>query len=238
MNVNHVAIENAVDWFIYGWDAFRQDALNWVLVALVCILVLVGIGFLPVINLLMYFLIPLLGAGTYFSARKLAIGHGVSIEYLFSVFENAEKRQQLFVLGFTLLLIMFIVGLILAPFAEKPTFQQTLQELADASWGIERGMSAGGIIFTVLSIFSAIALFMAFVFAPALVLFKKMPAFEAIKWSFKGAWKNKGALILFIVVYSLLAFLAMIPFGLGMLVLLPITVNALYAAYQEIFPTH
>lgn len=238
MNVNHVAIENAVDWFIYGWDAFRQDALNWVLVALVCILVLVGMGFLPVVNLLMYFLIPLLGAGTYFSARKLAIGHGVSIEHLFSVFENAEKRQQLFVLGLTLLLIMFIVGLILAPFAEKPTFQKTLQELADASWGIERGMSAGSIVFTIISICSSIALFMAFVFAPALVLFKKLSAFDAIKWSFKGAWNNKGALILFIVVYSLLAFLAVIPFGLGMLVLLPVTANALYAAYQEIFPSH
>jgi uncharacterized membrane protein len=80
-----------------------------------------------------------------------------------------------------------------------------------------------------------IPVMMAYLFAPALVVLNDMNAWDAMKASFMGCLKNVMPLFL----YSLAAFglmiAGMLAFGLGLFVVSPILIAAIYAAYRDIF---
>ena len=98
------------------------------------------------------------------------------------------------------------------------------------------GMAAGGmmlgvVVFTVLWAL----LMMAMWFAPALVMLHGVAPLDAMKLSVRACFHN---LLAFIVLAALLyvgVWVAMIPAGLGMLVLIPVIAGALYAAWKETF---
>lgn len=81
----------------------------------------------------------------------------------------------------------------------------------------------------------AILSFMLFMFSIPLVVFQNMSAIDAIKNSFMACVKNFPAFIVFMGIYFLLAIVAVIPFGLGLLVLAPLMIAATYVAYKRIF---
>ena len=76
---------------------------------------------------------------------------------------------------------------------------------------------------------------MAMWFAPALVVFHDMGAWESMKESFFGCLKNILPFLLYGVVALVLGVLAVIPLGLGWLVLWPVIVASLYTSYRDIY---
>ena len=96
-------------------------------------------------------------------------------------------------------------------------------------------LSPGLLIAILLSSLLFIPVMMAYLFAPALVALNDLKAWESMKLSFRGCLKN----ILPFTVYGLIAILLMIigtiPFGLGLLIVLPILTASIYAAYQDIY---
>ncbi len=80
-----------------------------------------------------------------------------------------------------------------------------------------------------------IPVMMAYIFAPALVVLNDMKAIEAMKLSFIGCMKNLLSLTVFSLLAFLLMFIGSIPFGLGLLLVMPILTASLYAAYQDIY---
>ena len=81
----------------------------------------------------------------------------------------------------------------------------------------------------------SVPLLMALWFAPALVVFNKMPALEALKASFEACLKNAFPLGAFGLMLMLLAVFAALPAGLGVLVLFPVLIGANYASYRDVF---
>jgi uncharacterized membrane protein len=59
---------------------------------------------------------------------------------------------------------------------------------------------------------------------------------DAMQSSLKACWINWAALLLFGLIMTILGVLAMIPMGLGFLVLGPVVTCAIWTAYAEIFP--
>ena len=80
-----------------------------------------------------------------------------------------------------------------------------------------------------------IPLIMAYWFAPALVALNNLSAVEAMKQSFNACLHNMLPLFVYSIIAALLLLLAMIPFGLGLLVLGPIMIAVLYTSYKDIF---
>jgi uncharacterized membrane protein len=72
-------------------------------------------------------------------------------------------------------------------------------------------------------------------FAPLLVVFHELGAWEAMMQSFSGAMKNFLPFLWYGVLLLLLSILAMIPLGLGFLVLWPVIAASLYTAYRDIY---
>jgi uncharacterized membrane protein len=57
----------------------------------------------------------------------------------------------------------------------------------------------------------------------------------AVKASFSACFKNLLPLLVFGVVYAVLAIIAVIPLGLGLLLLIPVSLCAGYCSYKDIF---
>ncbi|MCU7877883.1 MAG: hypothetical protein KZQ84_13970 [Candidatus Thiodiazotropha sp. (ex Lucinoma borealis)] len=80
-----------------------------------------------------------------------------------------------------------------------------------------------------------IPIMMAYLFAPALVALEEMSAWEAMKLSFKACLKNILPFLLYSLVAMVLMIVGSIPFGLGLLIVSPILIGAIYSAYRDIF---
>src|SRR4029079_6844782 len=76
---------------------------------------------------------------------------------------------------------------------------------------------------------------MALWFAPAVVMLQSQTAIVAITQSFKGCLRNIVPFLIYGAILLVLGMLAAIPFGLGWLVLAPVLLASIYAAYRAIY---
>ena len=72
-------------------------------------------------------------------------------------------------------------------------------------------------------------------FAPAAVVLGSFDPLRAMRRSLAGGWINLSAVLLCGVILAILLFLAMLPFGLGLLLWLPVMFVSVYVAWQDVF---
>jgi uncharacterized membrane protein len=62
-----------------------------------------------------------------------------------------------------------------------------------------------------------------------------MPMTHAMRWSLYAALANFGAMIVYGLALTGLFFVALVPWGLGLLVVIPMMVISTYIGYREVF---
>ena len=92
-----------------------------------------------------------------------------------------------------------------------------------------------GLLAGLIALALMLPLFMAMWFAPALVVFNERGVLEAMKESFRGCLRNIVPFLVYGLAGLVLSILASIPLALGWLVLGPVLVASIYAAYRDIF---
>lgn len=127
-----------------------------------------------------------------------------------------------------------IILLVIFGFAGFVSFSDFAQIEANPL-GFILGSIAYILVLALFFILGILATIMAFVFAPILILLNNVSAIESIKISFKGCLRNILPGFVFLVLMFFLTILAIIPLGLGLLILIPIYYIAVYLAYQQIF---
>ncbi|MFW2372826.1 MAG: BPSS1780 family membrane protein, partial [Gammaproteobacteria bacterium] len=80
-----------------------------------------------------------------------------------------------------------------------------------------------------------VPLIMGIWFSPSLIVFHDLNAWEAFKMSFRGCLANIIPFLVYGLIFMLLAIVAMIPFGLGMIILLPMIIISMYTSYRSVF---
>lgn len=227
--------ERVLEWFGKGWLGFSGQFGNWLLIALLFFGITLLLGFIPLIGLaLAYLIIPSLQAGMLLAAEKSQRDEAIDIEDLFSILRDPNRHKPFITLGVIMLAVVLGTGLILSPLLGGDMLG-TMDNMPRGDVALFPAMGAGGLFFTVVV---GLAMVMLFLFAPALILYKALEPWEAMKTSFMACFQNPLPLLLFMLIYGVLAFIAAIPFGLGLLVLLPVATGAVYAAYTEIFEAH
>jgi uncharacterized membrane protein len=73
-------------------------------------------------------------------------------------------------------------------------------------------------------------------FAPALIVFRNLPAWEAMKLSFRACMRNLMPFLLYGLVALVLIVVACIPLLLGLLIVMPVLLASVYTSYRDIFP--
>ncbi len=76
---------------------------------------------------------------------------------------------------------------------------------------------------------------MAIWFAPALMMLADKGVFESLKMSFIGCLKNIMPFLIYGIVALILLVIAMIPVGLGLLIMFPVMMAAMYVQYKDIY---
>lgn len=219
-----------IEWLKQGWQLFTKNPGIWIALALILMIIVVVLGFIPFLgNLALALLSPVFAGGLLAGCKALAEGGELRIDHLFAGFK--EKTGNLIVVGAVSLGGFFLIALIMLAIGGGSAMTGAMM-----GRGIGAGMAVGGFLVGMLvGLALSVPLAMAVWFAPALVMFRDVAPVEAMKRSFSACLKNIVPFLIYGIILFVLSIVAMIPFGLGFLVLIPVTVGSVYSSYVEIF---
>ena len=180
---------------------------------------------------------PILIAGFMAGCRALELDEEMEISHLMAGFRTGAGQLAAvggYYLAGKMLLVMVAMGLAgiaIGPMPEVDFASLESMDPAQLELVVRHFMVVGALLMSLL-----IPLLMAFWFAPALVLFDRMTATQAMKASFTACLRNIWPFSLFGVAGSLLFLLGALPFGLGLLAVIPVLFGtSVYTAYRDIF---
>lgn len=222
-------------WVTAAFGLFRRNPLIWTALNLVLLLIGAGLLMLPVIGAyVLYLLTPVFLAGIVSAAHELESGRDIEIAHLFHGFRR-NSTQLVTVGGVYLVGQVLISGVMLT--VGGPEFQQMVakgmadvdatQLTPEALSRITMAMLVGMALFVPLA--------MAIWFAPALVLLGNQPGFRAMVFSVMACLRNILPFLIYGVLTFLLLVLAVIPFGLGLILWIPVMLLSMYTSYRDVF---
>lgn len=205
----------------------------WVVLGLIFIVITVVLNFVPLLGgLAVALLTPAFAASWMLACRKLEGGGTLEVGDLFLGFK--DQLNPLLVLGALCLGATMVVFVVMWVFGVGALMGLGVGAARHSMGGVLAAAGAG-----VMALLVGLALFvpitMAFWFAPALVVFDGVAPMDAVKASFTGCLKNVMPFLVYGVVGLVACIVASIPFGLGWIVLLPLSLLTVYLSYRDIF---
>ncbi len=222
---------NGLAWIGKGWWHFKSSPLAWIGAMIVLSIISAVLAYIPFVGKIVSMLIgPVMLAGYMYGCQEQDEGGDFTVSHLFAGFSH-NVGQLMLVAVFYFLLMMVVGGVIsggMFLFMGGAAVFENPDALAS--------MGAGSVItFVVLLFLLMIPVGMAYIFAPALVMLDDLPALQAMKYSFVGCLKNLLPLFLFFLASMVLLFVGLLPFMLGILIVVPMLTAAIYAAYRDIY---
>jgi hypothetical protein len=216
-------------WIGEAFAMFRAQPLAWMSLCVTWALIWMLLMLLPVVGLVAAYLLQPVFFGSFaIAAYKQSAGERITASALFSGFRRSARA--LVNVGFVMLFVqvlaiwmMRVMGLPSWPEERDFDLYAYAEMLRDSRWILLAGM--------IVSTAASGALW----FAPQLIVFHGMPASHAIRWSLYAALANLGAMVVYGVLMVTFMMLAWLPFGLGLLVLLPIMVISTFTSYRDVF---
>ncbi len=202
----------------------------WIGSTVLLLVILMAISIVPLFGqVAAHLLVPLFGAGMVQLCRHIARDEEAQIADLFAGFKH--NAGQLVMVGVFFAIGIFGIAFLAFVLVRGGALDGVITGRV-AGFGIALGgMMLAGLLVVVLSV----PVIMATWFAPALVFFHDMKPFDAMKASFSAGVKNWLAMSIFGIFLAVVLFFAMLPLGLGLLLLLPVFSGAVYASYRDIF---
>lgn len=224
-------------WIREGWRLFRLAPIPWTGMTALVFLVLIGVGLLPFVGgLAVHILSPFVVAGYMAASRDGRNGAPITFAYLAAGWK--EGRDSLLVIGIAYLLATLLIFNLVGFFTggDLEALLSQVQNPAALTPAEAQHLASTALPALSLGTLLLAPVLMATWFAPALALFERFPAGRAMWWSLWACAVNWRPILLYSVMLGLGGVLAvMIPFGLGLLVFVPWTLTATYAAYRDIF---
>jgi uncharacterized membrane protein len=221
-------------WLAQGWNAFTYSPGAWILITLVWFLLTLVLLVIPMGSLAINLLYPVAMAGIMLGCEAMRRGEPLSVSHLFAGF-NTPNTGQLVLVGAISLGAGIVVGLlVLVPIIGLGGMAFLRAISTGAQPDLQEFMLP--LLLALLLYFALLLpLIMLLWFAPALVVFNKMPAWDAMKLSFSACLKNFVPYLVYSLVGLPIAILASIPLFLGWFIAMPIFFGSTYASYREIF---
>ncbi|MBI4188939.1 MAG: hypothetical protein HY525_00185 [Betaproteobacteria bacterium] len=218
------------EWIASGWELFKKQPGTWILLLIVLLVCSILISLVPLIGgLANMLLLQVFMGGVMLGCRALDVDGSLELGHLFAGFK--QNTSDLVVLGVLALVAWVIIIIPALVIVGGGSFMAMMR-------GDAMGMAAFGMTF-VLAMLVVLALsipvYMALWFAPSLIVFHGLKPVAAMKTSFFACLKNIVPFLLYGVILLVLSLVAAIPLGLGFLVLAPVIMASIYAAYRDIF---
>ncbi|MGE0072110.1 MAG: hypothetical protein AB7S55_03495 [Thiomonas sp.] len=253
-----VPAASALRWWAQGWRSFTQSPLPWMGLALAFLVVLWLLGRLPLGGLLSQWLsLPLLALGVIFAAslrrraaRAQAItppGMPVEPQDEGTLAASAQVWRARIGALLTVSLLVLVLGgvtgaVVVVVLAALLGVGLGSLTVFTHGMGPGMGMAAGmgamaGSMLTLLLLLLLMLylLSVAFWFVNTLVALGGLRPWEAVRLSVRAGFANLAPITVFTVLLLPVSLLAMLPMGLGLLVLFPVLSGASAASYHEVF---
>lgn len=234
MEIQRVNAGNGWDWFVRGWGLFAKDPALWIILILIYAVIAIVLNAIPLLGGLSFMLIsPALAGGLYFAAQTADNGGKLEIGQLFQAFQDKERTRPMLTLGAISLGFGILMGLVvMLSFGSLLGAGAMMHEEYAETAGT--GLLVGGFLGLIIVSLVMLAATMALFYAVPLVMLSHEEPIAAVKLSFSACLSNVLPLLVFGLVYLVLGVLATIPFGLGWIVLFPVSLCAAYSSYKDI----
>jgi len=221
-------------WIAEGWKLFAKAPLMWIVAILLVIVLAIIVSLVPFIgSLAVQVLNAAIGAGFMVACRSLETGGDFELEHLFAGFKRhfgGLVAVGLITLAGSIAILVACAGIVGFSILGA-ALSGDAHDVAAAVMSSAMSIVLAGLLALALMV----PLFAAYWFAPALVIMHGLGPVEAMKESFVGCMRNLVPFLVYGIVMALFAIIAAIPFGLGYLVWVPVTIASTYASYRGIF---
>jgi hypothetical protein len=231
---------NGLNWIGTGWGIFTQSPLAWIVCTIIIFVIAIILSFIPILgSLVSYVLYAVFVGGLMMGCQAQHAGRPLEIGDLFAGFK--EKAGPLLIVGLLFVAasfaLMAVAGILFVIFiGSSGVFGAMMSGDADSLASV---MSAGSVLSLMMIGLVVAALYipiaMAFWFASTLVALQNASPMTAVRMSFFACLKNFLPFLLYGVVFLVIFVIASLPFGLGLLVAMPLLYASSYAAYRDIF---
>ena len=230
IKVTEVRATRGAAWLREAWNLFRRAPMAWIGLCAGWLVITFGLLVVPFIGgVIANFLQPVFFASFAITALRQAAGEPIAPGDLFLGFKR--NIRALVQLGAILLMaeiaifaLMAALGLPVSTSSEKIfTVSEYVELLQGKEWIVMIGFA--------LTVMVKGALW----FAPQLIAMHDMTTTHAMRWSVYAALANVGAMIVYGIVLFVIFFLAILPWALGLLVVIPMMVISTYIGYREVF---
>lgn len=218
------------EWIASGFALFKKQPGMWILIVIVWFVCAFLLALVPLLGGLANMLLsPVIAAGLMLGCRALERDEEFDIGYLIAGFK--QNTSNLVMLGVLMLVAMIVIIVAAVLIVGGAGF------LAGASGDLAGFAALGMTLLLVVLVIIAVSIpvYMAIWFAPALVILHELKPVEALKMSFFACLRNIVPFLLYGVILLVLTVIAAIPFGLGLLILMPVVIASVYTAYRDIF---
>lgn len=235
-----------VRWLGLGWDLIKERFWMWIGVIIIYFIVSLIIstilGFIPLIGpIISPFITTVLAAGVVAIAHQQYETQRLDVDTLFFGFYNKRYLSLMGAYGISFLILLagIILALIVSSAAMMDIFYAINSDYPEEIIAEMMVDNSSGfmLFFIIMAIFGALST-AAYWFVPALVLVNGYKAFPAVKASLSAVKINlAGGFFFFILLFFIIA-ISVIPFGLGLLITIPLSYTAMYGSYRDIFYHH
>jgi hypothetical protein len=230
IRVAELAASRGAQWIGQSFRLFRAAPLAWIGLCAAWLSITLALIMIPFLGgVLANFLQPVFFASFAIAAFRQAAGERVVIGDLFGGFRR--NVRALVNLGAVLLIVeigifalMALLGLPVGGPSDQPfTVEEYVEMLKGKEW-----ILAVGFLLTVI-------VKGALWFAPPLIAFHDMSTLHAIRWSVYAALANLGAMMVYGSLLLALLFVGLIPWALGLIVVIPLMAISTFVGYREVF---
>lgn len=201
----------------------------WIILLVLYLAIMIPLSMLPVIgSVLSTLLAPVFAAGMMWGCQAMMRNQDLEINHLFEGFKH--NTSQLVAVGGIYMLSLLLVAVVVVLTLDAATVELLIQG-KDLSTEQADAMTMP----LLLALLFVLPVFMAYWFAPVLAGLHDLTAIEAMKLSFNACFKNMLPFFLYGLIFMVLLIIAIIPFGIGLIVVVPMMMTSLYTSYADVF---
>jgi hypothetical protein len=234
LEARQVSPRRGLDWIIEGFALFRRNPLIWIVLFSAYLLIGMVLSMIPLLGpIVLNLLAPVFVAGFMVGCRVLEQGGELEISHLFAGFRH-HAAHLVTIGGIYLAGIIIIAGIMFAG-TDQAALQAMLSGKRMTPQETQAILGEGFVLTSLFCLLLLVPLIMGYWFAPVLAAFHGVPGFAAMRQSFFACLRNIGPFLVYGVVSMILLVIAAIPFGLGLLIMIPTMLASLYVSYKDVF---
>jgi uncharacterized membrane protein len=229
LEIRQVPAGNAWTWIVSGFQLFKANPVMWIIILLIYLAIIIPISLVPVIgSVVSTLLAPVFAAGMMWGCKALTHQQDLEINHLFEGFK--KNTSQLIALGGIYMMSLLVIAVFVVLSLDKETMDLIVkgQELSPEQASVM-------MLPILIAMLFVMPILMAYWYAPLLSGLHNLSAVEAMKLSFVACLKNIVPFLLYGFIFMVLLIVAIIPFGLGLILVVPVMMTSLYTSYVDVF---